>query len=49
MKRKGQRIDAIEPGSIGEELELEPGDILVSIDLLQFNIFTVSCLHISCI
>ncbi len=32
MKRKGQRIDAIEPGSIGEELELEPGDILVSIN-----------------
>ena len=32
MRRKGQRIDAIEPGSIGEELELEPGDILVSIN-----------------
>lgn len=30
--KKGQRIDAIEPGSIGEELELEPGDILVSIN-----------------
>ena len=30
--RSGQRIDAIEPGSIGEEMELLPGDILVSIN-----------------
>ena len=30
--RSGQRIDAIEPESIGEEMELLPGDILVSIN-----------------
>ena len=27
----GHVIDGIEPGSIAEELELEPGDMLVSV------------------
>ena len=32
MKNKGHKITAVAQGSIGEELELEPGDILLSID-----------------
>ena len=32
MKNQGHKITAVAPGSIGEELELEPGDILLSID-----------------
>lgn len=32
MNKKGHRIKSITPGSIAEELELEPGDILLSID-----------------
>ena len=32
MKTKGHKITAVAPGSIGEELELEPGDLLLSID-----------------
>ena len=32
MKTRGHVITAVAPGSIGEELELEPGDILLSID-----------------
>ena len=32
VKRKGHKITAVAPGSIGEELELEPGDILLAID-----------------
>lgn len=31
-KYNGHKITAVEPGSIGEELELEPGDILLTID-----------------
>lgn len=32
MKNQGHKITAVAPGSIGEELELEPGDVLLSID-----------------
>ena len=32
LKNQGHKITAVAPGSIGEELELEPGDILLSID-----------------
>ncbi len=32
MKNTGHKITAVAPGSIGEELELEPGDILLTID-----------------
>lgn len=32
MKNKGHKITAVAQGSIGEELELEPGDILLAID-----------------
>ncbi len=32
MKKKGHKITAVAKGSIGEELELEPGDILLTID-----------------
>ena len=32
LKNKGQKITAVAPGSIGEELELEPGDVLLTID-----------------
>lgn len=32
MKNRGHKITAVAPGSIGEELELEPGDVLLSID-----------------
>ena len=32
MKKKKHKISKVLPGSIGEELELEPGDILVSIN-----------------
>ena len=31
-KIKGHKISAVEPGSIGEELELEPGDVLLTIN-----------------
>ncbi len=31
-KIKGHRISAVEPGSIAEELELEPGDVLLTIN-----------------
>ena len=29
---KGHRIMTVDPGSIGEELELEPGDYVISIN-----------------
>lgn len=32
MSIKGHKIKAVEPGSIAEELELEPGDCVISID-----------------
>ena len=32
MERQGHKIRAIEPGSIAEELELEPGDVLLEIN-----------------
>ena len=32
LKNKGHKITAGAPGSIGEELELEPGDVLLTID-----------------
>ena len=32
FKNKGHKITAVAPGSIGEELELEPGDVLLTID-----------------
>ena len=32
MERQGHRIKGIEPGSIAEELELEPGDVLLEIN-----------------
>ena len=32
VKKKGHKITAVAKGSIGEELELEPGDILLTID-----------------
>ena len=32
IKRKEHIIHQIEPGSIAEELELEPGDVLVSVN-----------------
>ncbi|MFQ8696197.1 MAG: DUF512 domain-containing protein [Alitiscatomonas sp.] len=32
MKNRGHKITAVAPGSIGEELELEPGDVLLTID-----------------
>jgi len=32
VKNKGHRITAVAPGSIGEELELEPGDVVLTID-----------------
>lgn len=32
MKNKGHVIQTVDPGSIAEELELEPGDVLLTID-----------------
>ena len=32
LKNIGHKITAVAPGSIGEELELEPGDVLLTID-----------------
>ncbi len=32
MEQKEHRISRVEPGSIGEELELRPGDVLVSVN-----------------
>jgi NifB/MoaA-like Fe-S oxidoreductase len=32
MSRKGHKIKAVDPGSIAEALELEPGDWVLSID-----------------
>ena len=32
LKNRGHKITAVAPGSIGEELELEPGDVLLTID-----------------
>ena len=32
LKNKGHKITAVAPGAIGEELELEPGDVLLTID-----------------
>ena len=32
LKNRGHKITALAPGSIGEELELEPGDVLLTID-----------------
>ncbi len=32
MKNKGHLIKSVDPGSIAEELELEPGDLLLTID-----------------
>ena len=32
LKNKGHKITAVAPDSIGEELELEPGDVLLTID-----------------
>ena len=32
MKKRGHRIRSVSPGSIAEELELEPGDLLLAID-----------------
>ena len=32
LKNRGHKITAVAPGSIGEELELEPGDALLTID-----------------
>ena len=32
MKYQGHKITAVAPGSIAEELELEPGDVLLTID-----------------
>ncbi len=32
LKYQGHKITQVAPGSIGEELELEPGDILLTID-----------------
>ena len=32
MKKKSHVISRVLPGGIGEELELEPGDVLVSIN-----------------
>ena len=32
MKLKEHKIDSVEPGSIAEELGIEPGDILLEID-----------------
>ena len=32
LKNKVHKITAVSPGSIGEELELEPGDVLLTID-----------------
>ena len=32
MKYQGHKIMAVTPGSIAEELELEPGDVLLTID-----------------
>ena len=32
LKNKAHKITAVAPGSIGEELELEPGDVLLTID-----------------
>ena len=32
MSRKGHKIGAVDPGSIAEALELEPGDCVLSID-----------------
>ena len=32
LKNNGHKITAVAPGSIGEELELEPGDVLLTID-----------------
>ena len=32
MKKHEHKISCVLPGSIGEEMEIEPGDVLVSID-----------------
>ena len=32
MVKKGHLISKVDPGSIAEELELEPGDTLLTID-----------------
>lgn len=32
MERKGHKIASVQPGSIGEELEIEPGDYLLSVN-----------------
>ena len=32
MKKKKHKISKVLPGSIGEELELEPGDVLAEIN-----------------
>ena len=32
MKVKGHKIKAVDPGSIAQQLELEPGDFVLSID-----------------
>ena len=32
MKKKGHIIKSVDPGSIAEELELEPGDAVLTID-----------------
>ena len=31
-KQKGHLIKSVDPGSIAEELELEPGDVLVAVN-----------------
>ena len=49
-------VSAVAPGSIAEELEIEPGDVLVSVngqepedvfDYLMVNFFTDQSIHVS--
>ena len=45
MKKLEHRIKAIEPNSIAEELELEPGDVLVSINEQEIeDVFDYRCM-----
>lgn len=39
--KKGHLIKSVDPGSIAEEMELEPGDVLLTIDGDEIGIFLI--------
>ena len=49
MKKKKHKISKVLPGSIGEELELEPGDVLAEInhqaveDVFDYRYLCIPC------